>query len=57
VDSLGHIMVEGTACDEPGRGNRLTFTLEQLDQSYLPKMLSELREIEHEVPLRGELED
>lgn len=38
-----------------GGGNRLAFTFEQLDQSHIPGMLRQLREIERELPLRGEL--
>ncbi len=57
LDRSGHITVQGTACDGPGIGNSLEFTLPPLDQSCLPEMLDQLWEIERELPLRGKPED
>lgn len=49
----GQIGVEGVACDAPGTGNRLDFTLPELDQSYLPNLLQQLKAIERQHPVRG----
>jgi hypothetical protein len=41
LDHLGHVHIKGTAIDQPGTGNMLSFYLE-LDQSYLPRIITEL---------------
>ena len=45
VDNLGHIAIACLASDRPGDGNRLSFAL-QLDQSDLPEIIDQLRQIE-----------
>ena len=52
-DRRGHIEIQGTARDKAGIGNQLAFELE-IDQSYLPKLIEELRMIEQQFPV-GEL--
>ena len=52
VDRRGHIRVAGTACDRAGVGNALKFALE-LDQSYLPDIIRQLRAIESALPDNG----
>ncbi len=56
VDGRGHITVSGSASDRPrpwsrgtGDGNDLTFSLE-LDQSYLPAIINQLRAVEAAFP-------
>lgn len=44
-DGKGHITVEGTAIDFCGTGNRLQFEF-ALDQTYLPRIISELERVE-----------
>ncbi len=51
VDDVGHIAVAGTAIDQPGIGTELKFAFD-LDQSYLPKIISSLDEIVTEYPIR-----
>ena len=50
-DRLGHVTVEGEALDQPGVGNRLCFRFE-VDQSYLPALISALEEIITDYPVR-----
>ena len=52
-DGLGHIHVDGTACDYSGTGNTLRFSLE-LDQTYLPNIITQLMKIEGAYPVVGE---
>jgi hypothetical protein len=47
-DHLGHVHLEGTAIDEVGTGNVLTFHLD-LDQSYLPAIIADLESVERSV--------
>ncbi len=51
-DLVGHIKCSGTVLDQPGIGNRLEFTLD-LDQSYLPKLLSDLDHLVETFPVIG----
>ncbi|MCB2155162.1 hypothetical protein KQI84_09765 [bacterium] len=43
ADRVGHITVQGSLRDDFGIGNRLIFNF-QLDQTFLPQTISELRE-------------
>lgn len=52
VDNGGHIAVEGMAIDQPGIGTELKFAFD-LDQSYLPKIISDLDEIVTKYPIRS----
>ena len=52
VDARGHIEISGSASDRAGDGNDLTFSLE-LDQSYLPAIINQLRAIEAAFPHNG----
>ncbi len=51
-DELGHIRVEGEACDQPGEGNTLKFKFE-LDQTCLPGMIDQLKAIAKAHPVVG----
>lgn len=57
AESSGLLSVTGTACHNFSSGTRLEFELESMDQSHIPAMLSQLRDIEREIPLRGSPED
>jgi hypothetical protein len=50
-DVKGHVSVAGEAMDFAGTGNRLTFRLD-LDQSHLPRILSDLRVLIQAYPER-----
>lgn len=43
MNSRGGLEVRGRVLDAPGLGNSLEFTLEDLDQTYLPPLVDELR--------------
>ena len=49
----GRITVEGEAADRPGTGNSLNFTLPDMDQTYLPGLIDELRDCERAYPVVG----
>ena len=49
----GQLDVEGDVTDSPGIGNRLTFAIDGLDQTYLPPAIAALREIESRYPVIG----
>lgn len=51
-DRRGHIGVRGTARDSFTVRNQLAFEFE-IDQSYLPELLKELRSIERQFPAKG----
>lgn len=51
-DGLGHIDVTGYVRDKPGIGNELSFHL-SIDQTFLPAIISSLREIEAAYPVIG----
>lgn len=51
-DRQGRISVEGSAIDQLGIGNLLTFRFE-VDQSYLPKIIAQLEAAEQAFPFRG----
>ena len=51
-DRHGHIRVHGTARDMAGTGNQLAFEFE-IDQSYLPEVIGELKLIEQKFPAHG----
>ncbi|RZI56278.1 MAG: hypothetical protein EOP14_05880 [Pseudomonas sp.] len=50
-DSLGHIQASGTAMDQVGIGHALHFSF-SFDQTYLAKVLTELRDVVHAFPIR-----
>lgn len=52
-DGLGHFTAACVALDEPGVGNRLTFTL-TFDQTYLPALLRGLDVVIATFPVTGE---
>jgi hypothetical protein len=49
----GSLEVTGVARDEPGIGNRLEFTVDGMDQTYLPPLIEALRRCEQRHPLLG----
>ena len=51
-NKLGQIAVEGEACDKVGIGNTLKFHL-QIDQTYLPAIITSLKKIIREYPVIG----
>ncbi len=50
----GEITVEGTAWDRPGIGNRLEFHLPDIDQTFLPPLLTQLDAIIEHYPVIGQ---
>lgn len=57
IDSRGHLKVQGRACDEPGIGNSLTFTIGDLDQSDLPAIIDGLEDVAFSFPVAGSPDD
>lgn len=53
MTGTGSVEVDGELIDQPGIGNRLTFTMAAIDQSYLPRVLDELDEMLMRFPVRG----
>jgi hypothetical protein len=53
-DRLGHIVVSGVADDQPAIGNKLHFHFD-LDQTYLPLLVSQIQMIENAYPIVGKL--
>lgn len=54
ADRRGSLQVTGKALDQPGSANALTFTMDGLDQSYLPALISALGAAEAKFPVRGQ---
>jgi hypothetical protein len=52
-DAKGHIELAGEATDHVGWGNRLIFNFLELDQSFLPPLVAQLREVEENFPVVG----
>jgi hypothetical protein len=52
-DGVGHIIVEGEAVDHLGWGNSLRFRLAELDQTFLPDVISQVKEVEAAFPVVG----
>jgi hypothetical protein len=52
-DGLGHILIDGEATDVLGKGARLSFQME-IDQTFLPALIAELRAVLEQFPVRGE---
>ena len=50
-DSLGHIAVLGTAMDQAGIGNKLSFSV-SFDQTFLQRLVQELRQVVQAYPVR-----
>jgi hypothetical protein len=53
-ESRGQLRVEGVMDDQPGTGNKLHFSLNGLDQSFLPPILEALRGAEAAFPVRSD---
>ena len=53
ADRLGHISVMGRVTDPIGGSNHLVFRIPDFDQSYLPILLGEIRELLSALPIRG----
>ena len=51
--SRGRLEVTGTLLDRPGDGNQLIFKIDDLDQSYLPRIIDSLDEVEPFFPVLG----
>jgi hypothetical protein len=51
VDRLGRLEVSGEATDKPGLGNRLEFSVSDLDQSDLPGIIRALRSANDAFPV------
>jgi len=54
VDRRGSVQVTGKALDQPGSANALTFTIDGLDQTHLPAVISALGAAEARFPVRGQ---
>jgi hypothetical protein len=54
IDRRGSLQVSGKALDQPGSVNTLTFTIDGLDQTYLPAVISALAAAETRFPIRGQ---
>jgi hypothetical protein len=52
-DGLGHIKVHGEATDHPGDGDTLTFRFDDMDQTDLAPLISELRGVLNQFPVIG----
>ncbi len=52
-DAKGHIELAGEAIDHVGWGNQLSFKYLELDQSFLPPLIAQLREVEKNFPVVG----
>jgi hypothetical protein len=49
----GRLQVQGTVLDRAGDGNRLTFKIDGLDQSYLPGIVDSLDDVDTFFPVLG----
>jgi len=54
ADRRGGLQVTGKALDQPGSANALTFTIDGLDQTHLPAVISALGAAEARFPVRGQ---
>jgi len=54
ADRRGDLKVTGKALDQPGSANALTFTIDGLDQTHLPAVISALGAAEAKFPVRGQ---
>jgi hypothetical protein len=52
-DGKGHIELTGDAIDRVGTGNQLRFAFRDLDQTFLPALIDQLREVERNYPVVG----
>jgi hypothetical protein len=52
-DGKGHIELTGDAIDRVGTGNQLRFAFRDLDQTFLPPLIDQLREVERNYPVVG----
>jgi len=53
ITSRGRMEVTGTLLDRPGDGNHLIFKIDDLDQSYLPRIIGSLDEVATLFPVLG----
>jgi len=53
IESFGKLKVVGRLTDALGGGNKLSFKIDDLDQSYLPEIIDALQEIEIRYPVVG----
>ena len=53
-DGAGSLSITGVVNDNPGVGNELKFSLDGIDQTYLPPIISALREVEARYPVRSQ---
>jgi hypothetical protein len=51
--SRGRLEVTGMLLDRPGDGNQLIFKIDDLDQTYLPRIIDSLDEVETFFPVLG----
>jgi len=51
ADQRGRLQVTGKVVDQPGSANTLTFTIDGLDQTYLPAVISGLAAAEAKFPV------
>jgi len=54
ADCRGSLQVTGKALDRPGGRNTLIFTIDGLDQTHLPAVISALGNAEARFPVRGQ---
>jgi hypothetical protein len=52
-DGHGHLRVNGKVTDDPSFGNRLSFSINSLDQTFLPELIESLKRIENSYPSLG----
>lgn len=51
IERLGTLRVTGTALDRPGDGNELSFSIDELDQTYLRQVIASLLRVEVVFPV------
>jgi hypothetical protein len=56
IDMSGHLKIEGQAKDRLGSANVLTFRIDGLDQTVLPSLIADLKEVETMFPVVGQPE-
>jgi hypothetical protein len=53
AEPSGRLHIDGKLLDRAGDGNELSFTIDRLDQSYLPAIIEDLAEILSRYPVIG----
>lgn len=56
-EKTGRVTVVGEATDLPGMGNRLSFQLPDIDQTFLPDLIDQLASCERAYPVVGQSSD